>query len=82
MTRWQTLSLLGGLGLALLTPLCGASAAGIETCARALEDRGYNITSMDIDDGRIYDFEAIKNNHHWDIKTDFECQVLLEKIDH
>lgn len=56
MTRWQTLALLGGLGLALLSPLCGASAAGIEACASKVKARGYRITSMDIDDGRNYHF--------------------------
>ena len=82
MTRWQTLALLGGLGLALLSPLSGASAAGIEACASKVKARGYMITSMEIDDGRIYHFEAIKNNHDWDIKTDFNCTVLIEQIDH
>lgn len=26
--------------------------------------------------------EAIKDNHDWDIKTDFNCKVLIEQIDH
>lgn len=82
MTRWKTLALLGGCGLAILLPISGASAAGIEACASTIKARGYRITSMDIDDGRIYHFEAIRNNHDWDIKTDFNCKVLLEQIDH
>lgn len=54
----------------------------VEQCANALKARGYNITSMDIDDGRIYEYDGIKNNQKYDIKTDMSCKVLLEKIDY
>ena len=78
-----TLTLLGGFSLALITPFSAASAVtGIEACANTLNAQGYTITSMDIDDGRIYDFEAIRNNHSWDIKTDLNCKVLIEQRDH
>lgn len=82
-TRLMGLALLGGACLALLTPCSAASAApGIESCANTLKARGYTITSMDIDDGRIYDFEAIRNNQSWDVKTDLNCKILIEHPDH
>jgi hypothetical protein len=54
----------------------------VEQCANQLRSRGYNIISMDIDDGRIYDFDGIKNNQKYEIKTDMNCKVLLERIDY
>lgn len=53
----------------------------LEQCASQLKGRGYTIQSMDIDDGRIYEYEAFKNNRKYDIKTDMSCKVLLEKLD-
>jgi len=53
----------------------------VEQCANQLKARGYAIQSMDIDDGRIYDYEGFKNNRKYDIKTDMNCKVLLEKLD-
>jgi len=37
---------------------------------------------MDIDDGRIHAFDGIKNNQKYEIKTDRNCKLLLEHIDH
>lgn len=54
----------------------------VEQCASTLKARGYNIVSMDIDDGRTYEYDGIKNNQKYDIKTDMNCKVLLEKIDY
>jgi len=54
----------------------------VDQCANQLKARGYNIISMDIDDGRIYDFDGIKNNQKYEIKTDMNCKVLLERIDY
>jgi uncharacterized membrane protein YhiD involved in acid resistance len=53
----------------------------VEQCASQLKARGYSIQNMDIDDGRIYDYEAFRNNRKYDIKTDMSCKVLLEKLD-
>ena len=53
----------------------------VEQCANALKARGYNITSMDIGDGRIYEYDGIKNNQKYDIKTDMSCKILLEKVE-
>lgn len=78
----MTVALLCGFGLAIGL-ISGANAAtNIQRCADSLKARGYTITSMDIDDGQIYDFEAIKSNQKWDIKTNVNCKVLMEHIDH
>jgi hypothetical protein len=55
-------------------------AASLETCAQSLQSRGYTITGRDTDDG-IFEFDAIKNNQSWDIKTDRNCRVILERQD-
>ena len=76
------LPLLGGITLVATPPWQGARAhGGIESCANSLKSRGYLVTSMDIDDGQIYEFEAIKNNRKWDLKTTFSCKLLLEVMD-
>lgn len=81
--RLTMLLLLGGFGLASSVGLSAAQAApAIQRCADGLRARGYTITSMDIDGGQIFDFEAIRNNQKWDIKTDSNCKVLIEHIDH
>ena len=42
--------------------------------------RGFTVIDEDVED-RLFEFEAIKNNQKWKIKTDRECTILLEKID-
>ena len=76
--------------LTLLTLACTAGLSSlpaqaqksVNQCASTLKARGYNVYKMDIDDGRIYDFDAIKNNQKFEIKTDMNCKVLLERIDY
>ncbi len=52
----------------------------ISECSQKLTARGFTIIDEDLDDN-LYEFEAIKNNQEWDIKTDRNCNVLLERID-
>ena len=76
------LPLIGGITLVATPPWQAARAhGGIESCVNSLKARGYVVTSMDIDDGQIYEFEAIRNNRKWDLKTTFSCRILLEVMD-
>ncbi|WP_114994586.1 PepSY domain-containing protein [Synechococcus sp. UW179A] len=52
----------------------------ISECSQKLTARGFNIIDKENDDG-LYEFEAIKNNQQWDIKMDYKCNVLLERLD-
>ena len=77
----KTLGCLAAASLIMTTTLPVLAQRTAEQCAGILKVRGYNITSMDIDDGRIYDYDGIKNNQKYEIKTDMNCKVLLERID-
>ena len=78
----KTFGCLAAASLILTATLPALAQRTVEQCASTLKARGYNITSMDIDDGRIYDYDGIKNNQKYEIKTDMNCKVLLEKIDY
>ena len=81
-------STLAGFGLisltcvALLNGMPAHAQKTVEQCANALKAKGFNVYKMDIDDGRIYDYDAIKSNQKYEIKTDMNCKVLLQQIDH
>ena len=66
------LSALGTSGMAQTRP--------ISDCAQLIADRGFIVIDEDVE-GRLFEFEAIKNNQKWKIKTDHMCNILLERID-
>lgn len=49
-------------------------------CEQKLIGQRFNIIDKNIDDD-LYEFEAIRNNQKWEIKTDTNCNVLLKRID-
>jgi len=67
---------------ASLSSLPAQAQKTVDQCASTLKARGYNVYKMDIDDGRIDDLAASINNQKYEIKTDMNCKVLLEKIDY
>jgi len=79
---FTTLGLTSLACMSIVIPQPAQAEKTVEACANQLKARGYNVISMDIDDGRIYDFEAIKANQKWEIKTDMNCKVLLEQKDY
>lgn len=76
-----------GIGLiffsvaALLHAMPALAQKTMDQCASTLKASGFNVYSMDIDDGRIYDYDATKNNQKYEIKTDMNCKVLLQRVD-
>lgn len=81
MPRSFAILCLACLSASALVALPAHAQKTVEQCASQLKARGYNIYSMDIDDGRIYDYDGIKNNQKYEIKTDMNCKVLLERVD-
>ena len=80
MARNQWLIASGGLLLSALGTFGMAQTRPISECAQVIADRGFVVTDEDVED-RLFEFEAIKNNQKWEIKTDHMCNVLLERID-
>lgn len=52
----------------------------LDVCATRLEAQGFRITDRDREDG-LYEFEAIKAGQEWEIKTDRNCKILLQRLD-
>ena len=71
-------------GVAVLLSAFGtqgiAQSRSISDCAQRIAARGFTVIDEDVED-RLFEFEAIKNNQKWKIKTDRECAILMEKID-
>ncbi|MEB3176201.1 MAG: hypothetical protein VKJ87_01225 [Synechococcus sp.] len=69
------------LGAGLLMLAAPVQAASIQACAEQLRSKGYVITDMDVESHAVFEFEAIRNQAQWDITTDANCKILLEKRD-
>ena len=51
----------------------------VSECSQKLTAMGFTNIDKDLDDN-LHEFEAIKNNQEWDIKTDRNYNKLLERI--
>ena len=81
MKRLPEAILLLAAGMFSLAGLCSsAQPRPSSECEQKLIGQGFNVIDKDIDDD-LYEFEAIRNNQKWDIKTDTNRNVLLKHTD-
>ena len=67
---------------AVLATPTGAMAqvsGAITECLPALEEQGFAVTGMDVEGAELFEFEAVLDGVEWEIKTNDECEVLIQQ---
>ena len=65
--------------LATPTAAMAQVSGAITECLPAFEEQGFVVTGMDVEGGELFEFEAVRDGVEWEIKTNDECEVLIQQ---
>ena len=51
----------------------------ITECLAAFEEQGFVVTGMDVEGDELFEFEAVRDGVEWEIKTNDDCEVLIQQ---
>ena len=70
------------IGCAVLaTPMAAMAqvSGAITECLAAFEEQGFVVTGMDVEGDELFEFEAVRDGVEWEIKTNDDCEVLIQQ---
>ena len=65
--------------LATPTAAMAQVSGAITECLPAFEEQGFVVTGMDVEGDELFEFEAVRDGVEWEIKTNDDCEVLIQK---
>ena len=65
--------------LATPTAAMAQVSGAITECLPALEGQGFAVTGMDVEGDELFEFEAVRDGVEWEIKTNDDCEVLIQQ---
>jgi len=65
--------------LATPTAVMAQVSGAITECLPAFEEQGFVVTGMDVEGDELFEFEAVRDGVEWEIKTNDDCEVLIQQ---
>ena len=65
--------------LATPTSAMAQVSGAITECLPPLEEQGFVVTGMDVEGDELFEFEAVRDGVEWEIKTNDDCEVLIQQ---